>query len=188
MEYIFDKKPELEELTLEHYGVKGMRWGVRKDRTSGVSRKVDRDAAKDAKEFEEARLFYGKGAGTRRKLIKAKVERKSSVVEGYKEAFDNHLSKQDSNKAADKAVTTRKRQDRSERNKQRAGAVARRLTGEFGTQAAFVAIAAGGIAYLNSPSGKRTMSKLMNTIGDTVNAQKQKRGADYLADYFKRNS
>ena len=47
---------------LAHYGVKGMRWGVRNDKRSGVSRKVDRDAAKDAKETTRAKLYYGDGA------------------------------------------------------------------------------------------------------------------------------
>lgn len=39
----------LEENALAHYGVKGMRWGVRKDRAPGVSSRTDRDAARDAK-------------------------------------------------------------------------------------------------------------------------------------------
>ena len=44
---------------LAHHGVKGMRWGVRKQRTPGVSRKTDRAARKDAKEFTQAKMYYG---------------------------------------------------------------------------------------------------------------------------------
>ena len=45
---------------LMHYGVKGMKWGVR------------RRARRDAKEFTQAKMYYGEGAGNRRKLIKAR--------------------------------------------------------------------------------------------------------------------
>lgn len=70
---------------LAHHGVKGMQWGVRKQRTPGVSRKTDRAARKDAKEFTQAKMYYGEGAGNRRKMIKAKVEQRS------KDARDQHI-------------------------------------------------------------------------------------------------
>lgn len=65
---------------LAHHGVKGMRWGVRKQRTPGVSRKTDRAARKDAKEFTQAKMYYGEGAGNRRKMIKDKVDQRSKDV------------------------------------------------------------------------------------------------------------
>lgn len=53
---------------LSHSGIKGMKWGVR------------RKAKKDAKEHTKAKSFYGEGAGTRRKLIKQKVEYNSKHI------------------------------------------------------------------------------------------------------------
>lgn len=105
-----ENKPSLDELV--HYGVKGMKWGVTNaDRPSGVSRGTDREARKDAKEFSRAKLFYGEGAGTRRKLIKATVEAKSKKDPSYKKAFDHHVANQDLSKHASKARGERKRKD-----------------------------------------------------------------------------
>lgn len=84
---------------LYHYGVKGMKWGVRKAR---------RVAKKDAKEFARAKMYYGEGAGNRRKLIKAKVEERSKDP-NYKEAFDKALSEQDMASHAAKAKAERTR-------------------------------------------------------------------------------
>ena len=67
---------------LFHYGVKGMKWGVRK---------TQKQAKKDAKEFARAKMFYGEGAGTRRKLIKNTVQERSKDPV-YKKAFDEALS------------------------------------------------------------------------------------------------
>ena len=170
---------------LAHYGVKGMKWGVRKDRAPGVSRKVDRDASKDAKEFARAKAFYGEGAGNRRKLIKSKVAYKSKTVPGYKKAFDHHSGKQDLNKHADKAVKERKRTDRKTRNKQRRGAVARRLTGEWGTQAAFVALAAGGTAYLASPAGKQLRNRTMSSLRTQRDNLVRRRGAQRINSFLR---
>ena len=83
---------------LVHYGVKGMKWGVR------------RKARKDANEYAKAKMFYGQGAGTRRKLIKAKVESRSADPE-YKKAFDAHLANQNMEKRASQAKVTRARKD-----------------------------------------------------------------------------
>lgn len=96
---------------LAHYGVPGMKWGQRKASIPGVSAKTSREAKKDAKEFSKAKMFYGEGAGTRRKLIKAKVESKAGKDPSYKKAFDQHLSNQDMAKRASQARGERKRKD-----------------------------------------------------------------------------
>jgi len=100
-----------DEDVIEHAGIKGMKWGVRKSDIPGVSRKVSRDAARDAKEFARARQFYGEGAGNRRKLIKGTVEGKSKKDPNYKKAFDHHLASQDMSKHTDKARSERRRKD-----------------------------------------------------------------------------
>lgn len=97
---------------LAHYGVKGMKWGVRKsDRPDGVSIGTNREARKDAKEFARAKMFYGEGAGTRRKLIKNTVDAKARRDPSYKKAFDYHLDKQDMSKHAYKARSERRHKD-----------------------------------------------------------------------------
>lgn len=105
-----NQNPDISELM--HYGVKGMKWGVRNDaELDGVSGSTKRDAKKDAAESARAKLFYGEGAGTRRKLIKATVEAKSKRDASYKKAFDHYLSNQDLSKHASKAKSERKRKD-----------------------------------------------------------------------------
>lgn len=99
------------EQTLAHHGVKGMQWGVRKDDHPGASSAVNKDARKDAKESARAKQFYGEGAGTRRKLIKASVEGKSRRDPTYKAAFDHHLANQNSADHASKARNERRRKD-----------------------------------------------------------------------------
>lgn len=96
---------------LEHYGIKGMKWGQRKASIPGVSARTSREAKKDANEFAKAKMFFGEGAGTRRKLIKATVESKSAKDPTYKKAFDHHLGNQDLGKRASQARGERKRKD-----------------------------------------------------------------------------
>ena len=84
-----------------HFGVKGMKWG---------QRKTIKNAQKDAHEFARAKMFYGEGAGTRRKLIKAKVQERSKD-KLYKDEFEKALSNQDMGKHADRAKIERVRKD-----------------------------------------------------------------------------
>jgi len=173
---------------LEHFGVKGMQWGVRNDRTGGVSRKTDKEAAKDAKEFARAKMFYGQGAGNRRKLINNSVAAKRKKDPAYGKAFDAHLAKQDMSTHASKAVSERKRTDRKDTAKKSAGAVARRFTGEMGTKAAFTAAAIAGVAFLNSPKGRSMMNSTTNKVQNFATSQKAKKTTDYLTNYFAKNA
>lgn len=173
---------------LEHFGVKGMRWGVRSSGAPGVSRGTNRAAKKDAQEFARAKLFYGQGAGTRRKLIKATVEAKSKKDPTYKKAFDHHLAKQDLSKHSTGAQRERSRKDKTEKTKKSAGYLARSFTGEMGTQAAFTAVAVGGAAYLNSSAGRARLSTAMNQVRNIQSNRQARATADFLAGYFSRNA
>lgn len=171
---------------LEHFGVKGMRWGQRKDQSIGVSKKTSREAKKDAVESARAKLFYGEGAGTRRKLINASVEAKSKRDPDYKKAFDHHLGNQDLSVHASKARGERTRTDRKTKNKQRVGFVARKMTGEMGTQAAMTAAVIAGGAFVASPKGQATMRKAYASVKVFANSGKARRTTDFLSDYFAR--
>lgn len=166
---------------LEHFGVKGMRWGVRKDAAPGVSSKTDRDARKDAQEFARAKMFYGQGAGNRRKLIKATVDAKSKKDPDYAKAFDHHVARQDMSKHAEKARGERKSTDRKETTKKRAGYLARRFTGEMGTQAAFTAATIAGGLYLSNPANRAKMGTRLSAARDyVVNERNRARVSSFL--------
>lgn len=169
---------------LAHFGVKGMKWGVNNTRPGGVSRRTDREAKKDAVESARAKMFYGQGAGTRRKLINESVAAKSKRDPGYAEAFSKHLSDQNMSTHAEKARGERSSADRKDRNTKRAGYVARRLTGEMGTQAAFTAAVIGGAAFLNSPKGRSAMSKTAKSISKTIANQRNSDLVNFLNDYL----
>jgi hypothetical protein len=73
-------KPSLEE-ALEHFGIKGMRWGVRRDPRNVASRARDRESAAKARgkqnaEIDAARLRVNSGK-TRQDLKTAKKTFKS---------------------------------------------------------------------------------------------------------------
>lgn len=140
------EKPPLAGVYLAHFGVKGMKWGVRKGNLEGVSAGTNRDARKDAQESARAKMFYGEGAGTRRKLIKAKVDAKAKRDPNYKQAFDHHLSRQDMAKHADKARGERKGKDRKEGVRKTGNAINRALNGPFAGSAA-IALVGAGAAY-----------------------------------------
>jgi hypothetical protein len=72
---------------------------------------VKKQAAQDAYEYALADMFFGEGAGTRRKLITNAVAWNTERVTGYKEAFDEALSKINFAEIT-KEVKERKRIDR----------------------------------------------------------------------------
>ena len=93
-----------------------MKWGIRRYQNEDgtltpVGRARYKEAKKDAEEFARAKMYYGEGAGIRRKLIKNKVNQKSKDS-AYKEAFDYAMSKQDMYKHANAAVKERRHNDR----------------------------------------------------------------------------
>lgn len=55
-------------------------------------------------------MYYGEGAGNRRKMIKAKVDQRSKDA-AYKKAFDNHVANTNWEKRGKQARGKRRRQD-----------------------------------------------------------------------------
>ena len=157
---------EVEEF-LAHYGVQGMKWGVR------------RSAKRDANESARAKLFYGEGAGTRRKLIKAKVESRSRDA-NYKAAFDHYMSKQDLGKRATQATSERRRKDVVKGTAKTARGVHRQLTGGFGSVSIASAAIAGAYVYARQTGlDKVIISKTQAALKDQ---RLRNAGASWLRD------
>lgn len=167
---------------LAHFGVKGMRWGVRKDDHPGASRRTNREAKKDASEYARAKMFYGDGAGTRRKLIKATVESKAKKDPSYKEAFDHHLNNQDLGKHASKARGERKRKDVVSKTGKTARGVYRSLSGGFGTVSMASAVVASGYLIAKQKGYDQVVINAAKTSYRTVrnNVQARKIAEEFL--------
>ena len=129
---------------LSHYGVKGMRWG--KSSSGGTPRKTERAASKDAKEFAQAKMFYGEGAGIRRRQINNVVKDRSKDP-AYKEAFDRNLASQNMAKASAKARSTRKRKDVVKSTRKTARGVNHILRGNAQYASAAAAVVVAGASY-----------------------------------------
>lgn len=74
-------------------------------------KKLNKVAAEDAYRWARAEMFFGEGAGTRRKLLQAEISHKVENVSGYHEAFEKALGKQDMAEHAIKAAKERRRID-----------------------------------------------------------------------------
>ena len=72
-----------------------------------------RDARRDAREYARAQMYYGEGAGTRRKLIMASVDSKVQRDPTYARAFHTELAQQD---MSEHAYQARKERERTDRN------------------------------------------------------------------------
>lgn len=155
---------------LVHFGVKGMHWGVRRD---------EGRAKADANEFAKAKLFYGEGAGTRRKLIKAKVEQRSKISPAYKAAFERHLANQNLDRRAAQAVRLRARKDATKFTTKTVRGVHRSLTGGFGPVSVTAATIATGAVYLHRTGADRILIQKASSI---VTPGKVARGAKILKD------
>lgn len=175
---------------LAHYGVKGMKWGVRRggsDRPEGVSAKTNRDAKKDAREFARAKMFYGEGAGTRRKLIKATVEQKSKKDPSYKKAFDHHVENQDMGRHASKARSERKRKDVTTATTKTAKGVHRQLTGGFGNVSlASAAIAGGLVVARQTGADKVVMDAAKQSFSTARKAMADQQNQRAVSDWMKK--
>lgn len=74
---------------------------------------VKKLAQKDAARWAAAEMFFGEGAGTRRKLLAAEIQEKQLQIPGYRPIFIKYYESQDFAKHAIKAAKERARLDRS---------------------------------------------------------------------------
>lgn len=141
---------------LAHYGKIGMRWGHRtaQDRNE---RHTARLASKDAKRYADAKMFYGETAGTRRKLLKAELDKKKSRMPGYEDAFNKALENVDYAKSAKKAVVERKTKDVAYRTRVTVKQVLG-VTGPLTVAAASIIYAKNKPAIDNFVASKATMA------------------------------
>lgn len=84
---------------------------------------VQKEARKDAKEYARAQVFYGEGAGTRRKLIQATVDGKIARDPSYGRVFRQELSRQDMADHVTKARWERERRDAAKATRKTAHAI-----------------------------------------------------------------
>lgn len=185
MTILNEVNPPLDE-ALEHFGVKGMHWGVRKNDYPGASKKTNKEARSDATEFARAKMFFGKGAGTRRKLIKATVESKSKKDETYKKAFEHHLGQQDLGAHANKARGERKRKDVTASTAKTGRGIVNILNGNPQAASAVAAAAvAGGMAIKQSGAHKVIAKHGKTLVKDIQKMPQRKKDAKIVTDLFK---
>ena len=121
--------------SLEHFGIKGMHWGHR-----SAEKKIEKTAQKDAQRHLDAKMAYGKGAGTRRKLLKAEIDQKMKDPH-YKKSFEDALETADRVKAVNRAKRWRHKEDIKDQAVRSTKQAAMALTGT-------TSVAAAGILYL----------------------------------------
>lgn len=154
---------------LYHYGVKGMKWGVR------------RRARKDAKEYARAKMFYGEGAGTRRKLINNKVNERSKDP-NYKKAFDDALSKQDMAKHASKAKAERKVKDAKNKAGKTGRGMVNIITGHPERLGAGMAVAYAGYRFAHKTGADKAMAKMAKQAVSKLRDSAKYRAGKYTVD------
>ena len=149
---------------LAHYGVKGMKWGKRSASSgSQIPRSTRRAASSDAKEYAQAKMYFGEGAGIRRRQINAKVTQRSKDP-AYKEEFDRQLANQDMAKAGAKARGQRKRTDVVAGTKKTAKGIHHILNGNSQYANAAAAVLVGGAMYAH----KKGIDKMLLDKGKTM--------------------
>ena len=156
-------EPYSQDQELMHYGKMGMHWGQRTTASDTIAKSTDKLAKKDAKRHADAKMFYGQTAGTKRKLLKAELDKKKKTIPGYEEAFNKHLENVDLAKSAKKAVRKRTTIDATNR----ARITTKQVLGVTGP----LSVAAGTALYYQNKQQVDTF--LANQLGRAINKIKQ---------------
>lgn len=70
---LHEEKPSLDDLTVQHFGIKGMHWGIRKGYSGGQIRTARRSAASTRLAVDNARLAVRAGVAAESTLAQAKL-------------------------------------------------------------------------------------------------------------------
>lgn len=194
---------------LIHYGIKGQRYGVRRfqnedgslteegkrrygyyDRSDGTKdyKRLQKDAAADAKEYARAKAFYGEGAGTRRKQIKNKISERMKDAD-YKKEFERLLGEQDMSKHQAAANRERKVKDVKNTTVKTARGVKNFLLGNaVPMTTAAVAIGA-ALKYTGAGAkiaryGKQSLSSAMNWLRRSRSSSGFSGGANAFSSFM----
>jgi hypothetical protein len=169
---------------LAHYGILGMKWGHHKESIPGVSARTSREANKDATEYAKAKMYFGEGAGTRRKLINATVNAKAAKDPSYKKAFDHHLNNQDMAKRASQARGERKRTDTKNTVKKTAKGVGHIIKGN--SQYASIAattLVAGAITMHKTGVDRMLLKKGGRAVNTIINHPSVRIAKDFMSNW-----
>jgi len=151
---------------IKHVGILGMHWGQHKS-SDGISSSTHNLAKKDAKRYVDAKMFYGKTAGTQRKLLNAELEKKKRTIPGYEKSFNMHIDSVDRAKSAKKAVSDRNRID----NMAKGRSLIKSLLGVTGSLTVGVASMA---YYKNKPAVDAFVASKSKTVAkDLIYAYKR---------------
>jgi len=110
---------------------------------------LEKLAASDAAKWARAEMFFGEGAGTRRKLLAAEIDHKVETISHYKEEFANAYLMQDMAEHAIKAAKERQHIDRAVKISKNTRALVRGDRRGLSTGLAIIA----GIAYVAHQTG-----------------------------------
>lgn len=102
---------------------------------------IKREAIRDAHEYALAKMFYGEGAGIRRRLINQTVQFKIANVPGYDVAFQRELAKVDFAQISRKARRERRLIDAKDVVNRNGKALAR---GDYRSLSLPILVVAGG--------------------------------------------